>query len=1396
MTSRSLIAASIAALTLLFSSAVAAAGKPGANPDVWIVELTDPPTATFRGGRPESALSLSGPRVGFLEPTAPALTGADRLDVDAPAVRRYAAYLDEARGLVLERIQAEVGRDVRPRFVYRHLRNGFAARMSADEAERVAALPGVRAVRPDYLQRVHTDAGPEWIGAPSLWSGATGAPNPTRGEGTVLGVIDTGINWASIFFDTSQSGQTVTNPRGEFFGLCADGTLDVCNDKIIGIYDFTDEGSRGFDPDGHGSHTASTAAGLPLNLTLDFGTGPIAFSTSGVAPAASIIAYKACEEPEDGSGGFVCPNSATTAALEQALTDGVDAVNYSIGGPPFDPWSQFGNQRVMLNLRAAGVVPVASAGNEGPGDATVGSPANTPWVVAVANATHGRLLANRLVNAEGGPFALGSLVGRGITESTATLPIVHARDFGNALCGTGPAELGPSCADNTGASNPFPPGTFDGQIVVCDRGTYGRVEKGKNVAEAGAGGMILANTVDSPQTVVADQHCLPATHVDTEQGDRLRDWLASGNGQRGRLTGTERFVDDRRAGRLRTSSSRGPAVGAVGLMKPNVTAPGTDILAASTQINAAGDGPGGDAANQVGFLTGTSMSSPHAAGAALLLRAAQPDWGVDTIVSALETTADAGAVTNGDGSAARIIDRGAGGVRVDRAARIGLYLPVGEQEFLDANPFAGGDPSALNLPGVLDPNCVGTCTFTRTVRALGGGSWTVRGEGELDIAVTPSSFTLSEGQQRTLEIRVSRGASKVGAWGAGSVVLEPSGGDFATQRLPVGVVAAAAELPDRQSFVSASNRGRGEIEIPQVIELDELVFRTSALVRPEQREPTLSQDSTRDDPFDGPSGTTTELVQVPDGALLLHAETFASSSSDVDLFVGRDDDGDGEADGAELVCESISPDDLESCAIERPEAGSWWVLVQNWDGGSLFGGDDIPFEFAVLADSDDASLVAVAPGAHDGGPLAFPVYWDQPAMGRDERWLGAIGVTSDPAEVADVGVIPVAVTREGANDVADTALFHGRTETLVIPGDDRHDRLFFDVPPGVGRVDVTVTGLVTDVVVARRGFGELADSVPATPPAPSQALAQADQQGNTWTAAVVADSGDDVEPGRYYVVVDNGNPAEAAVEVTAAVGGGPQITPPPPGNRDFPRRGLWSPQARAINQGIDLQVSGDRRFAVWYTYDEAGRPTFYITDVADVSQSPFFQAALYRPTSNDARSNLEAVGEVQITAVDEDRFMFAWRLNGNRGAEMFDPVSSTTCPLVDGAPVSRLGHWVSPTTTAGGVTLLFTAEAESWIRYYYDELNRPRWVIAGTDVDLPPTVADGNRMEVLGFRGFCMYCDETAITSEVVGTLERQFLGPDSVREISDFVARPGVDTSVQIDRELVRLSNPALCTN
>jgi subtilisin family serine protease len=292
----------------------------------------------------------------------------------------------------------------------------------------------------------------------------------------------------------------------------------------------------------HGSHVASVAAGNRITATVAGEITPM----QGVAPRANIVAYKVCREddPEtedkDETG---CSSVDIIEGLEQALTDGVDVVNFSIGNEfgATNPWN--GYDRLFLDMRNAGIFAVTSGGNAGPSPASVSNPAVAPWLLGVAAATHSRLAGAKLEDLSGGSSAPPEDIageGRdpvnGSANGIGPVDIVFAGDFGNPLCGIGePADSVPSCNEITSATNPFGPGTFNGEIVVCERGDYGRVEKGLNVMLAGAGGYILINSEEFGESLRTDNHCIPGIHVGYSKGKELKSWLTSGTSHSGTI---------------------------------------------------------------------------------------------------------------------------------------------------------------------------------------------------------------------------------------------------------------------------------------------------------------------------------------------------------------------------------------------------------------------------------------------------------------------------------------------------------------------------------------------------------------------------------------------------------------------------------------------------------------------------------------------------------------------------------------------------------------------------------------------------------------------------------------------------------------------------------------------
>jgi hypothetical protein len=362
---------------------------------------------------------------------------------------------------------------------------------------------------------------------------------------------------------------------------------------------------------------------------------------------------------------------------------------------------------------------------------------------------------------------------------------VYAGDYGYPLCGTGPAEA---------PSSPFPPGTFSGEIVLCERGTYGRVQKGQFVKEGGAGGMILMNDAANGDSLIGDAHALPAAHISYANGERLKSWLASGSGHTGRITGMVVDVAPANGDVIASFSSRGPNPSVPDVMKPDVTAPGVDILAAfHTPAGSVGAPP------EYNAISGTSMSGPHTAGAAALLRAVHPEWTPDEVRSALTTTGfndvpgEGGEVhanlKEDAATAADPFDLGGGRVELRRAARAGLVLDVSPDAYAAADPAAGGDPTTLNLATLTNSACMGTCTWTRVVKgtAATAVTWTASAAAAgFGLSVSPSTFTLAPGATQTLTV-TANASNLQSAWAFGRITLDSGTAGVPDAGLPVAV---------------------------------------------------------------------------------------------------------------------------------------------------------------------------------------------------------------------------------------------------------------------------------------------------------------------------------------------------------------------------------------------------------------------------------------------------------------------------------------------------------------------------------------------------------------------------------------------------------------------------------
>lgn len=1343
----------VTSLLTFVSTASVSAKSPQVIPGQWVVELESPATLEYTGAEAAMLRSVDGGPGEVLAPTAPSAIGAERFDAGSKAVQAYVRHLDAEREAVMASVRKQLGRDLRPKAVFRHVQNGFAAEMSAGEARQLAQLPGVKSVRPDVAYPMLLDEGPGLIGATPLWTGQSDA-GMTRGEGVVVGVIDSGINWEHRYFSDDPdftNGHEFTNPKGQQFGECSKASVP-CNDKLIGVYNFADEGTDGRDPDGegHGTHVASIAAGNPWRFSLQ-NVPNRSFNTSGVAPNANVISYKVCylDHPDDEELDGQCVGSAISQALDQVIEDDVDVVNYSIGGGEVDPWSGL---QAFLNVRSAGILFVTSAGNSGPGRSTISAPASAPWTLAVASNTHRRRVGN-LARVAGVNDILVE-PGTGPTlEADISGPVVAADELGSDIRGC----------------EPFPENSLDGAIAFIQRGECTFEAKVAHAAEAGAVGVLVFNSVAGPAIVMGglEESTIPAVMMKRSKGEEalasirnsFTDPTAEMFAEQAAVTSDE--LEDI----VSSFSSRGPVAESPNVLKPNVSAPGQFIVGGFVPDE-----------TSIGFLSGTSMSSPHVAGAAALLKSLNPDWTPDILQSVLETTAEIEGMTFNDGPTTAL-DRGNGRIRVDLAARAGLYLPITTTEFQNANPSAGGDPGQLNLAGIYAEGCTQGCEFTRTVRALGDDRWTVSVEGDLDVTVEPDSFELDEGQSQTLTITVDSGQIPLGAIPESRILLQPLG-DHSPQQL------MAATTRDTKLDVSV-NRGRGHIAMPAESELPEAVFRTSPLVKPTRESFELEQDLTNGDPYSGVQGRKTFLVEATEDTLALFAEVVASSADDIDLFVGRDENGNGAADESEEECSSTSPNELEDCLIKTPDAGQWWILVQNWTASNEGGADSLQLDVAVLDASDDPSFVASGPGRHEGGPLNIDLYWDQPAMMRGERRIGIVGFASTPDLLADIDAVPVFIERTGVNTPRSTALFDGETRSVVIPANTAHDLLFVDVPPSASGLEIGVQGEAgVDGALYRLDHDEIAGFAPGTPPAPvsgSLASGSGSDSGFVLSPAVVG-TVETLNAGRYYVVLDNTTAQERLVNVSVSI--------EESASAQLPRFGLYSPRDRVINQGFEWNA-GAAGLVVWYSYDEDGVPVFYNAVGSIDEDRSTWHKDLLRTTSTGVRNNIDTVGHLGITALGEDDMIVSWRLNGAHGSERLRPDSAPTCPSVGGEDVSYGGHWFAPGLAQGGTTVIVNESFQAQVRYYFDDLGVGRWVISNTRSGDGPLAEE---LDILELRGFCPNCVEGPVTNEVVGTYTRIFDAEDKATEIVEFVSGPPLNQEYSTEVDIEKLSVRQAC--
>jgi subtilisin family serine protease len=689
-----------------------------------------------------------------LPATSPSVTG-KKLNLKSDAARRYQGYVQGVEQRFLDALRARVPA-ARARTRLRTAYGGVALTLPGNQVAELLKLPGAAAVQRDRLEQPLTDSSPAFIGAPTIYS-QLGETADDAGKGAIVGVLDTGA-WPEHPSYVDHGNLPAPPPKADGtprtcnFGdnpLTPANDPFVCQHKLISGQPFLDtynavvggevypDSAR--DSNGHGTHTSTTAAGGPVAhadpLGIDRG------AIHGIAPGAHVAVYKVCGEQG-------CFQSDSAAAVAQAIADGVDAINFSISGG-VDPYTD-AVELAFLDAYAAGVLVSASAGNDGPGAGTVNH--NGPWVLTVAASTQQRTFRST-ISLSGGGASL-QVSGATITAGIASpLPVVKASD---------------PPYNTVGCDAPAAPGTFTGKIVVCQRGV-GRVERGFNVFQGGAAGMILYNA--EPLDVMTDNHWLPTVHINQPESDQLLQFLTAHPGT------TASFPQGAKTtwqgDRVTYFSSRGPGADWI---KPDITAPGLHILAGNTPTPE--DPSLGPPGNLFQAIAGTSMSSPHAAGSAALVAALHPSWTPGQIKSALETTAKTAGVTKSNGTTpADPFDVGGGRVDLTKAGDPGLTF---DETAADYAAAAGTpmDRIDLNTPSVNAPTMPGVISTTRRVRNVTNQTLTytvgTQSPAGTSISVRPSRFALPPGNERNLDITISAPSAPQGQY-FGRIDLDRSG---------------------------------------------------------------------------------------------------------------------------------------------------------------------------------------------------------------------------------------------------------------------------------------------------------------------------------------------------------------------------------------------------------------------------------------------------------------------------------------------------------------------------------------------------------------------------------------------------------------------------------------------
>lgn len=793
-------------------------------------------------------------------------------------------------------------------YTYEHSFNGFAASLTPAQLTKLKSNSEVLNVWPDELRQLDTANTPRFLGLTNP-DGLHSLGN--KGENMIIGIVDSGV-WPENPSLNGDGFEPIELTRPDWAGSCDVGTDPEfsCNNKLIGARYYNDsfiingtilpgEFDSPRDADGHGTHTMTTAGGnedTPAELFgIDIGT------VTGIAPRARVAAYKVCWNGR-APGNSGCSTGDSVAAIDDAVADGVDVINFSISGSRTDLTDPV--HVAFFNAARGGVFNAISAGNSGPGAQTVAH--NVPWVTTVGASTYDGEIA--LVGTQLEVDYNGE-------EQDPLFSIQNAGGLPEGLSGElAVAEPFDACSALTN------PEEIAGKVAYIARGTCFFTDKLGAALDAGATGVVMYSDNRTPTTLPGD--IIPSLMIENAAGLDLLAELE--NGVSVTVNATDEGIGSTAAsiGNLMAGfSSRGESLATADIIKPDITAPGVDILAgdSGSQIDS------GTMGESYGFKSGTSMSSPHIAGIAALVGEKNPSWSPSAIKSAIMTTARQDVFKEDGTTLADPFDFGAGHVVPNSAVAPGLVYDAnfndyyaflcgaGDADFVEADYFPGAcgalegagypiDPSNLNIASIASESLSEPETMRRFVTNVSDSSAytaTIEAPAGIDVTLMVYDFNtgsfvetdtmmFNEGGLGLYDITFSHNDDTViDEWTFGSLTWTDG---THSVRSPI---ALKPTLPPRvtapESVSIETLRSAARISLPVDIAYNgRFIAQGIGMDAPDIFVDTVLQDADQSFSFNEP-GLGFYFVNVPEGTRVakfsLRGDDYDSENVDLDMFV-------------------------------------------------------------------------------------------------------------------------------------------------------------------------------------------------------------------------------------------------------------------------------------------------------------------------------------------------------------------------------------------------------------------------------------------------------------------------------------------------------------------------------